>query len=206
MGISIIMRAKFIKEEMGFERNSDPKKALKIGAGRYKYPPHDIEFSSGSSDSGTAKISCRIKGLKPRWYGMWYGSGKFSGLLKNEITEFLNSPEIKDLFAQKLNKVFGVNEAQNFERGNDPKKSMGIGITDYKNYVRLKLGEKYPNENLEYLEERFWSNFYEGFSDERPEDVAESMLAVLEHTPLDYQIEWIQGDLEMFDSLMEGDE
>lgn len=200
------MRAKRVNENISFERDQEPKKSLKIGSGRYKYPPQDIEFSSGSSDSGTAKISCRIKGLRPRWYGMWYGSGDFSGLLKNEIVEFLNSPEIKDLFAQKLNKVFGVNEAQNFERGQDPKKSMGLGINDYEDYVRIKLQQKYQDEDIQDLEIRFWESFYDGFEDEKPYDVAETMMDVLKHTPLEFQIDFIQGDIDMFFQMMDEDE
>jgi hypothetical protein len=99
-----------------------------------------------------------------------------------------------------------VNEKLDFERGKDPKKSMGIGISDYHDYVRIKLHEKYPDDDQEDLIDRFWEFFYSGYSEERPESVAEFMLSVLEHTPLDYQIEWIQGDLEDFEEIMNDQE
>jgi len=91
-----------------------------------------------------------------------------------------------------------INESQNFERDQDPKKTMGLGINDYEDYVKMKLREKYPDDDIEDLGTRFWKSFYDGFEDITGYEVAESMMEVLKHTPLKYQIEWIQGDLEMF--------
>ena len=42
-----------------------------------------------------------------------------------------------------------VNENQQFNRGSDPKASMGIGIRNYKDYLNMKIRQIYPNENPE---------------------------------------------------------
>jgi len=99
-----------------------------------------------------------------------------------------------------------VNEAQDFERGQDPKKSMGIGINDYEDYVRIQLQKKYPEEDIQDIEIRYWEFFYDGFEDEKGYDVAETMMDILKHTPLEYQIEWIKGNLDMFFEMNDEDE
>jgi hypothetical protein len=99
-----------------------------------------------------------------------------------------------------------VNENISFERGNDPKKSMGIGIKDYEDYIKIELHKKYPDKDIQDLEIRFWESFYDGFQEEKGYAVAKTMMDILKHTPLEYQIEWIKGDLEMFDSWMSDEE
>lgn len=95
-----------------------------------------------------------------------------------------------------------VNEA-NFERGTDPKKAMGVGINNYEGYIKAKLHETYPDKDLDKVEVEFWDSFYDGFVDEKSYNIVESLLNILKETPLKYQMEYMEGDLDAFNEGVE---
>jgi hypothetical protein len=91
-----------------------------------------------------------------------------------------------------------VNENQQFQRGQDPKESLGIGIRNYEDYLNMKIRQLYPNENPEKKLDEFWGEYHEGFEDWSTKDIADEVLSILENTPLEYQIEYFENELEMF--------
>lgn len=86
-----------------------------------------------------------------------------------------------------------VSESQNFERGKDPKESMGIGINDIHGYVDLRLKE--INEDSE----DFWESYlnYLGERNDKSE-LVEIIMGILEHTPLEYQMDFIKEDIDLY--------
>lgn len=64
--------------------------------------PEDIEFKSELTDSGSRKISFRIKGHQPRWKALYRSDDDHfvSGDLNQLITDFLNSPDTKKQIAK----------------------------------------------------------------------------------------------------------
>ena len=95
-----------------------------------------------------------------------------------------------------------VNE-QNFEKGLNPKRAMGIGIRDYEDYVKFKLQQKYPNKDLNKLQELFYEMVGEGFEEMKGHEISEMILDLLKHAPLEYQKEYMEGDIEMFEEGVE---
>jgi|ERR1035437_1432530 hypothetical protein len=80
-----------------------------------------------------------------------------------------------------------VNENNNFEKTKDPLKSLGLGCKDYKDYVRI-ICNKYrldPKKFFEELEEYMAENFDCSY------EAIEEILALLELTPIEYQINYI---------------
>ena len=82
-----------------------------------------------------------------------------------------------------------VNENVNFERGQDPKEAMGIGIKDFYGFVKFEA-EKHGLDP-----DDFWEERYEYARDEKGNDILEELYDVLSHTPLDYQISYIEDNL-----------
>ena len=90
-----------------------------------------------------------------------------------------------------------VNENVNFERGKDPKSKMDIGVKDMTGYVKMELEKKFPKEDPDELESRFWDIFFQGFQDDRGPKVAERFLTWMENSlPLEYQKNYIQDELD----------
>jgi len=89
-----------------------------------------------------------------------------------------------------------VNENVNFERGQDPKEAMGIGIKDFYGYVE----REFEAAGLVDKEDQFWEEIYDYAREEGGADTMEDLLGVLGHTPLEYQIEyisrWVSGFIE----------
>ena len=53
------------------------------------------------------------------------------------------------------------------------------------------------------MEGEFWEMFGEGFEDMKSYDFADSILSILKHTPLKYQMEYMDGDLDAFEEGVE---
>ena len=89
-----------------------------------------------------------------------------------------------------------VNEAQNFERGQEPKKSMKIGhnrfdsMYEYMDYLVEERGED---------PEDFWSIFWNITRDQKGSDIMEELLEALKYTPAEYQTKWANDTLEWWD-------
>ena len=81
-----------------------------------------------------------------------------------------------------------VNENVNFERGKDPKQSMGIGINNYNDYIQKELGEEEAN--------HFWEVHYNLANQQKTGDLVEDYLDLLYKVPLEDQIEWANNKLE----------
>ena len=96
-----------------------------------------------------------------------------------------------------------VNENVNFERGQDPKKKMGLGYKDAEGYVKAKLKGMFPDKDLDSVESTFWEMVSEGYHDMKGYEIHEMILNVLKETPLQYQIDWVEGDLEEFEEGVE---
>ena len=96
-----------------------------------------------------------------------------------------------------------VNENVNFERGQDPKKAMGIGYNDVEGYVNAKLKGMFPNKDLDSVESSFWNMVADSYQDMKGYEIHEMILTVLKNTPLKYQMEWMEGDLEEFETGVE---
>lgn len=103
---------------------------------------------------------------------------------------------IKQFGKKKLPKK--LQENVSFERGKDPKQSMGVGINNYYGYVKMKLQEMYPDKDIEELESEFYENFAGNFEEMDSGEIAETVLDLLEETPLKYQMEYMDSDLEAF--------
>ena len=89
-----------------------------------------------------------------------------------------------------------VNEAQNFERGQEPKEAMKIGhgrfedMYDYLNYVIKGRGED-PRD--------FWNSFFGLVRDQSGTELIDELFDALRHTPAEYQIKWAKDKLDWWD-------
>lgn len=96
-----------------------------------------------------------------------------------------------------------ITEQQEFERGKDPKKAMGVGFTNIEDYVKRKLQEIFPNENVDKMESSFWEMVADGYDEWKSYEIHDSIMDILKETPPKYQMEWISGDLEEFETGVE---
>ena len=85
-----------------------------------------------------------------------------------------------------------VNEVQNFEKGQNPKKAMGLGIKDYEDYIRLKVKE------LDISEDDFIQEIYDSYEDMPSIELLDMALNILKNTPLEYQIDWIDNEIDEY--------
>jgi len=86
-----------------------------------------------------------------------------------------------------------INEINNFERTGNSKKSMGIGYSNYEEYATRKLKEKGLDPD------DFWmarANMTYEMKDKW--ELGEIIDELLFYTPLEYQINQIQDDLDMY--------
>ncbi len=92
-----------------------------------------------------------------------------------------------------------VNEEQNFERGQDPKKAMGIGW-DMEKYVDREMERMGYGTGGRNGEKDFWEEFYQGMGDlyDRT-DLIEIILDLVDKTPPEYQKEWIDEHLSNYE-------
>ena len=96
-----------------------------------------------------------------------------------------------------------INEDQNFERGLDPKKSMGIGINNFEDYMNLKFKERGLTED-DY--EGWWNWNIEQRGQESTEELLEAYFTLLENAPLAYQIEWADNEMKIYFDEMDEDD
>lgn len=74
-----------------------------------------------------------------------------------------------------------INEV--FTKDSDPIKDMNIGYKDYEDYVEKKLAETGDDPK------DFWDWHNDLIIDMSPQDLLEFTMAILKHTPIEYQIE-----------------
>lgn len=135
------MRAKTIN----FERGQDPKKSMKIGHVRdveelrEEYDRIQDLVQKGPYLKFQEEFVDNVMNIIPDRLGGDHGYGNihmsFSQLTREELYDF-------DKFIEKYYRKMGLKESVNFERGQEPKKAMGIG-RGFKNltpgtYIRLK--------------------------------------------------------------------
>jgi len=85
-----------------------------------------------------------------------------------------------------------VKEDLNFERDQDPKKAMDLGIKGYEDYLNKKLRGRGENPS------EFWESFYNTYQD-RGSDILEEMMEILKNTPIDFQVMWAEEKLSDWD-------
>jgi hypothetical protein len=82
---------------------------------------------------------------------------------------------------------------EEFKEKSDPIKDMDIGIKNFKDYVSTRF--KSNKRNIE----KFWYWFKEGYiTSKSDEEILEELLEILEHTPLEYQIDWMDAYLDYY--------
>ncbi len=82
-------------------------------------------------------------------------------------------------------KAKSVNEIQNFERGQDPKKAMDLGYQGYDDYIK-KYFEKGGGDPTD-----FWENYWNNqVNHSQPDAQFDEKMEILKNTPVEYQIMW----------------
>jgi len=94
-------------------------------------------------------------------------------------------------------------ENQNFERGEDPKKSMEIGQNRFKDFNEVF---KYLAEEKEINLDDFWDTFRSTLRDSDGVVVSVELFDALIHTPIEYQIEWAKEKFQWYLELIGGEE
>jgi len=142
------MRAKKVNENVNFERGGDPKRSMGIGLSKIIFD----KWTEFQLQPGIGSINIE-ESFNRNWHltlhvSLFPGSpSKANKLAKEYFGDYLNDgynfkggeikiiikPEYVNDFIKAYNMRYpdwpiGVNESVNFERGGDPKKSMGIGL------------------------------------------------------------------------------
>ena len=141
------MKAKFVYENMRFERGTDPKYSMDIGMSiilKEKIEDLENDTDVGSHGRHVNKISLKTIDEENLYmkvpYSILYGWNRVDKAVKRHLGEelfnwpakdaenigyrlYFIKPEYQNLFKA----AFDINEAMNFERGIDPKRSMNIG-------------------------------------------------------------------------------
>ena len=81
----------------------------------------------------------------------------------------------------------------NFERGQEPKESLKMGMhqyEDYEDFVDKKCAELGLNP------EEYWNERAEWIRDSEAWEIDESRREILEHTPMEYKLAWWESDME----------
>jgi len=81
---------------------------------------------------------------------------------------------------------------EKFTAESDPIKDLNIGYKNYYDYATKKL--KQYDVNVD----NFITFLYDFYRDTRPNDLIEELLDILEHTPIEFQIEYIDNLLYRF--------
>jgi hypothetical protein len=126
------MRAKSVNENIAFNRGRDPKETLELG----EYRPEKLR----------EKILQMGPGIAAQTDMGWAVTQNRHGSPIEWNYQFLDAliPEgIKTLYSQMM-EVLKQNESLDFERGNDPKKTMGIGLSQY-SLANMKERDKSDN-------------------------------------------------------------
>jgi len=131
------MKAKFVFENIRFERGQDPKDALDIGEKWLR-----LAYQNGYDLSLKSKVLDAIENelfKNSKSFSVTIGSGELRNLQRYVFNDFkLDSGSNEDLVEylisttlpviMKRYKIHKISESQNFERGIDPKKSLNIGV------------------------------------------------------------------------------
>ena len=88
-----------------------------------------------------------------------------------------------------------VYEDLEFERSQDPKKAMDLGIKDWGDYVTKKIGEDEAN--------RFFDVLWNAMRNTSAKDLLEDIYDLVEQLPLEKQIEWADSKLEWWKEMKE---
>ena len=161
-----------LKENINFERGKDPKTSMNIGLSPQRRFA-DLKVGDvlelkedlpklGYPKGALAEIIKIIEDDRPnklRFNFKLYDAG----VLVVESREWLMSLEFFDEFFKTPKKT--VMEAQNFERGKDPKTAMKIGAAEaFKNYIRNFSAEIFPNAGINFNRFNTFSSLYMDFN------------------------------------------
>jgi hypothetical protein len=107
-----------------------------------------------------------------------------------------------ELLLNSIMRARTVNEAQNFERGQDPKKYLGLGL-DPEKYIKVKLKEKGFDVEKNYKE--FLDLYYEGFRDMALDEIGDHVLHILDEGIKDprYMFEYLDNELDTYFQMKE---
>lgn len=163
------MRARTVNEDINFERGRDPKAALGLGFHEMiekqvdKIIDLDHQKPGGWSCTYEVNYDRNEGALVISTYPGYNCSTYLKGLLNQlGIGQYFKSwYSYPDEYGFQLkSKYQGVNEAQNFERGKDPKESMGIGGIDLAEEFETRLDElKMQIGGLKVTEDEDWYNY-----------------------------------------------
>lgn len=87
-----------------------------------------------------------------------------------------------------------ISENIKFERGKDPKKTLGIGL-DSRRYVKSELEKKGFDIDSE---GEFWDIFQEGFEDWSKEEIAEHIIYILNNGDPKFLMKYLNFELENY--------
>ena len=85
-----------------------------------------------------------------------------------------------------------VNEDINFEKEQDPKKTMGLGINGYQDYVKLK------SKQLGISPQTLFDYIYMEYEETPSYELIDMVYEVLGHTSIEYQIDFIDNEIEAY--------
>jgi len=139
-----IENTKMLKESINFERGRDPRVAMGVGdvhnikESLKKLQEYTMTFLQLMMTSQGLYLVCRGSGPMSAFTNVkkYIGTGYFDwnqNFTKLPFVYFKIKEEKKDAFIEAYNSLhpdnpFDVNESVNFERGMDPKDSMGVGM------------------------------------------------------------------------------
>jgi len=203
------MRAKTVNEQQNFERGQDPKRSLGVGGFDFKKIKEDT-WGQGIQDWKDFLNSFNGKTIsfvaQPDFDTPYVKAGKritkkvkdwgFNEAMYNHVWFFdANSHPHKQYYIDLDHKVYvvdDVNEGTHFERGQDPKKALGVGL-DSENYVKIKLKEKGFDPDDAY--EDFMNLFYEGFRDMGDEEFGDHIIYILDKCDPKCMMEYMNDEL-----------
>lgn len=149
------MRAKKVFEEINFERHQDPKESLKIGI-RDMYDYVKAETKSAGLDYKQFWKDLK-EHLEDKWDKEDFIEQLYSTMVQTPLENQISF--IRGYLEFWLERHGEINEEQNFERNQDPKKSMNIGygkdlnkkkvedalVDVYMEFVNATGGPDYPS-------------------------------------------------------------
>ena len=152
------MKAKFVYENMEFKRGQDPKSAMGIGQKsillkameKLKNNPkvYNVAYGDWEGKSAIVIYSRKTSEKSQKLLYLYFNKEYFTGLwaeIGGGVRLFTILPKYRDLFDNVfINTTFDIlSENVNFERGQDPKSAMGIGM-------REKIKQMMEENNWEY--------------------------------------------------------
>ena len=195
------MRARRVNEQQSFERDSNPKKALNLGLDCQKYVKLKLSQTPYNKEDDIEQFWSLYYAGFEEWDSGEYGEHVIHILdesFKNPkyMMEYMDS-EIENYidFRQETDDPEDMNEQQEFERGEDPKKAMGLGIKNWGDYVIHKLGEEEAD--------KFFTTLWDVMRHQNSKDLIDDIHDLVQELPLEKQIEWADGKLEWWKEMKE---